>query len=559
MRWLSAIAATFSEALEDTPQARVRLVLGLYAFAGGAFTLLFVALGTWSRVTWSLPVLLGWLAFGTALLVLGNPQRPIIRVTTAAFVPYGCFALVFAVQPTHTDGFLAVLMAPLAWTAALFDGASVIACVVTASVIAAQRLRPWADPLDAVQWLYLTMLFTSVGYVIWAKAERHRASRRALELARQDAEQALQVKSQFIARMSHELRTPMNGVMGLTELVLQSPLETSQRESLELVQESARNLLRTVNDILDLSKMEVGKLQLVVAPFVPAQVLHDTANALTPLAHQRGLALVLSLDPSLPPGLLGDAVRLRQVLTNLLGNAVKFTRTGEVRLHATWSAHTGLTCVVSDTGPGMEAARIEQMFGAFNQGDESATRRADGTGLGLTISRDLVQLMAGTLSLQSTVGVGTVATVVVPMTPCAPPQPAPVAPTTALTHDQAARVLVVEDNAVNARVAVRMLERLGHHATTATNGQEALTVLRQTTPPFDLVLMDIQMPEMDGLEATRVWRQHEGLGHHVPIFGCTAAANDSDRTACLAAGMDGVLTKPFAMEELRAVVVGVLG
>ncbi len=550
LHWFESIAATFSEALEETPRARVRLVLGLYAFAGSAFSLLFVLLGTWPRVWWSLPALLAILGVGTAVLLLGNPERLVNRVITAAFMPYACFALVFAVQPEHTEGFLGVLMAPLAWTAALFDGATVIASVVLASLVAAQRVEPWVEAPHTLQWLYMTALFAAVGYVIWAKAEKHRRARSALEIARREAEDALQVKSQFIARMSHELRTPMNGVMGLTELVLQTHLEPSQRESLELVQESARNLLRTVNDILDLSKMEVGKLQIVHAPFALAQMLRDTASALSPLAHQRGLTLVAALDPALPAGLDGDAVRLRQVLTNLLGNAVKFTRTGEVKLQATWHPETGLCCVVTDSGPGIDPERIEQMFGAFTQGDDSLTRRADGTGLGLTIARDLVQLMGGTLELKSHAGRGTVATVVVPMTACEPPAVGLATAGSDVANARPLNVLVAEDNAVNAKVAVRMLERLGQRATVAVDGLRALEVM---AGDFDLVLMDVQMPELDGLEATRRWRQSEADARHLPIYGCTASAAPADRAACLAAGMDGVLTKPFALSDLGAV------
>jgi len=355
--------------------------------------------------------------------------------------------------------------------------------------------------------------------------------------------------------MSHEIRTPMNGVLGMTALLFDTPLSAEQHECATVVHESAEHLMHVIDDVLDFSKIEAGKLHVEIVPFDVADVLEQALATVAPAATRQGLALRADA-PRVPlPRLLGDPHRLRQVLINLLGNAVKFTQEGGVTLRlSTGEVHDGAAAVrveVIDTGVGIEPAALGRLFRAFEQADGSMTRRFGGTGLGLAITRQLVELMGGTLGVSSEPGVGSTFwfELTLPIAD-ADAEPAPVsagaiarlvAPVSGLD------VLLAEDNPVNTAVAVAMLKRDGHRVVVADNGRAALACLEQQR--FDVVLMDCHMPELDGFEATR---QLRARGLRVPIIALTASAMDDERAHCFAVGMDDFLSKPLTAASLRA-------
>ena len=407
---------------------------------------------------------------------------------------------------------------------------------------------------------------------ITARKETEDALRRARDLA----EATNQAKSQFIANMSHELRTPLNGIIGMTELALASGVDDTQREYLRVARSSADGLLTILNDILDLSKIDAGEMRVERMPFSLPVVVTDAVKSLTLRARQQHLQLVLDLPAELPTCSLGDPGRLRQILLNLCDNALKFTAHGTivVRVRAERLGDEDLVSIdVQDSGIGIPAEKTEQIFEAFQQGDASITRRFGGTGLGLSISRRLAGLMNGQLTVISVPGEGSTFTLTLPLPRArapldpalspsardgrhAPLGDAPLAEgdgdrlmTTELPRSP--RVLLVEDNVVNRAVAEGMLTTLGYHVSIATNGQEALD--RLETEPFDLVFMDVQMPVLDGIAATRAIRQREGASRRTPIVAMTANAMADEKALCLSAGMDDHLAKPVRLAVLQDV------
>jgi PAS domain S-box-containing protein len=387
---------------------------------------------------------------------------------------------------------------------------------------------------------------------------------RELAKAKEAAEEASKAKSEFLANMSHEIRTPMNGIIGMTALALDTKLSPYQADCLITVKDSAEALLTILNDILDFSKIESRKLELESIPFDLADVIARTLKPLALKARQQGLALLSEIAPEVQLDLVGDPGRLQQILTNLLGNAIKFTSRGHVRLTVREDVRiegsTRLHFLVADTGIGIAAEKHTSVFDAFSQADSSTTRRFGGTGLGLAISTTLVQMMGGRIWVDSQPGAGSTfqftasfdtragARVMpaVTLLPAPPLLPAP-------AMRRSLSVLLAEDNLVNQRVAEGMLTMRGHRVTVANNGRQALAAIEQTA--FDLVLMDVQMPEMDGFEAAVAIRIRERrTGGHVRIVAMTARAMHGDREQCLLAGMDGYLSKPIDRDLLLAVV-----
>ncbi|SEL00956.1 ATP-binding protein [Halomonas daqiaonensis] len=372
---------------------------------------------------------------------------------------------------------------------------------------------------------------------------------RELEVTARQAESASRAKSEFLATVSHEIRTPLNGVIGMSDLLQDQLLPERARHYADTIHDSARLLLELINDILDFSKIEAQRLELEACPFALGELVEGAISLFAPRAEVRGVRLTFELDPGLPRYLVGDAGRVRQVLLNLLSNAIKFTEQGEVRLRVRDEGDGQVLFEVIDTGSGITPGRQAQLFEPFQQGDPSTARRYGGTGLGLAISKRLVEAQGGRIGLESEVGHGSRFWFVLPLAAAESGEDTDdvvvAAPEQRVTD---ARLLVVEDNPVNQQVARAMLERLGCRVSVAESADEALH--QAARDRFDLIFMDVQLPGMDGLEATRRLRARGGWSAEVPVVAMTAGGPGGDQARCLAAGMNGYLTKPLFQDAL---------
>ena len=432
-----------------------------------------------------------------------------------------------------------------------------------------QVIAVWINPVSPTDFVannYFLTMATGVGifssYILETYIRNSYAAEEKMKVLLDEARAANRAKCEFLAMMSHEIRTPMNGVLGMTGILLDSDLDDEQRRTTDMIRSSADNLLQIINDILDFSKLEAGAIELEISAFDFHVLLRQSADVLSTTAQAKGLEFVVDIDPSTPRFVRSDAGRIRQILINLLGNAVKFTERGGVRLRAFQLDGAGggaIRIEIIDSGIGIPQSRLGRLFNEFSQADSSTTRKYGGTGLGLAISRRLTERLGGRIGVQSVAGQGSVfwfelapagATEVDVTQSASDIRDSDIERAWAAVNGvgRPLRVLVAEDNSTNQLVIKSTLAKLGMYCDVAANGLEAVDAMRRA--PYDLILMDIQMPEMDGIEATRAVRGLPPAAGKTPIIALTANAFREDIDRCIDAGMNGYVAKPFRTREL---------
>jgi signal transduction histidine kinase/CheY-like chemotaxis protein len=562
-RWVDRIAVTGHDASDPLALRRARLITGFslavspFPIAAALAQMLLLPEG--AEASMAVPIAGGGLAGLVAALLLVRAGRVALAGNLGSLLALG-FITLGVWQSGGVRGATLVWMPVVPVVAVIFAGRGVglIWALLSLAVIGGFC---WAAPqVDRGGW---AMLYgVSVGFVLvllflLVRLYERESERAVDELARvgELARAASLAKSAFLANTSHEIRTPLTAIAGYADLLLEDldrPVARSERlEMVETIRRNAEHLRRVLGDVLDLSRIEAGRVELELGELDAAQILADATQLMNVQAEHKGLSLELELAPDLPSRMLGDATRLRQVLVNLLGNAIRFTERGGVRVSAARDGAERLAIEVSDTGPGLSAEQIARIFEPFVQGDSSTTRTHGGTGLGLTISAALVELMGGTLDVRSTPGRGSTFRVALPIAnPPAGSSPAARAqPACAPAPPPGLRVLVAEDGPDNQRLIRTFLERLGCRVEIAGDGEAALARLLAGDKAFDAVLLDMQMPVMDGYATARELRRR---GIELPIIALTANALAEERVRCLAAGCSDYLSKPIDRAALAA-------
>ncbi len=545
---------------EERSQSRARLGICLASLVGFVVIVLGRNLPLADAVLGGFGTIIGYLAFAVAwhTWVTHRPRRDSWRRPVAMVADLGI--MVFWMH--HGDEWVTAYYPIFLWviigngirfgTRQLLVGIALGAAGFGSLLVANDY---WSQNLGLGLGLLLGVVALPV-FFLTVLRRLQTVSRLEVELAK--SRLADRAKDQFLAAMSHELRTPMNGVLGMARLLQDSPLDAEQREQVDVITRSVNSLLNVINDILDYSRITANRLDLEAVPFDLRQLLDDAYQLLRPTAEQKGVELHFTYIDTTGGGFRGDPTRVRQVIFNLLGNAVKFTDEGHVALAcevADHGNHGHVTFIISDTGIGIPSDRLAAVFDVFEQADNSVTRQYGGSGLGLSICRQLVDLMKGEIGVTSREGVGSTFTVTLRLPTCdlvrekpaeaAPPRPGE------LPQFQL-HALVVEDNAFNQLVIRKTLQKIGISVDVAADGAVALALIQQHA--YDLVLMDIRMPVMDGYEATARIRARDDRRAQVPIIAVTAEATDAAREQCLAAGMTGFLTKPLRIERLVAAI-----